>query len=168
MLLASPARPARDIIRLRLVRRLDQWGLEGEPRTGLIDFNDQIASKIIETGQVPEGVPRILSPVYPSYAGPFLKGWLTFDPLAALGGLKQPALIVIGTSDAQVSPSEDGALFLTVLQDRTDGSIVMLPDDVGHALQDADDRDEDEERRGDRDPDTDLLETIASWTAKAL
>ncbi|MGF1455496.1 MAG: dienelactone hydrolase family protein [Alphaproteobacteria bacterium] len=175
-LLASPSRPATAVIRRQVVRRLDRWGLDGEARDSLLTINDKITAEIIETGRVPRGVPPLFDHMYPSYAGPFLKGWLTFEPLAAVMAVARPTLVVIGGADTQVSARDDGARFLRVLQDRNDGSVILLPERVGHALQrmgagatdNPDPEDGQTLRKTPWTPDDELLETVAEWVAAAL
>lgn len=95
---------------------------------------DRAIAAILATGHVPADLPRELEPLFPPYAGPFLKSLLSFDPAAALSQIPPACLLVQGAADRQVVPMEDVQPLIDALRARNaPGEAVVVPQ-VSHNL----------------------------------
>lgn len=118
VLAGTPGRPLREIVREQIGRNGPAYSAAAE----------QITRTIVETGHVPAGIPEPLRLIFPSNAGLFLQGALTFDPAKAVDGLSAACLLLHGGADAQVVPMGDIQPLIDALTRRgAAGEAVVFP-----------------------------------------
>jgi len=96
VLVSSPGRPAYDLLR-------DQ--LEGRLPPELAQESDSILESLIQGETVPNTSPA-LAALYRDSIQPYLISWFEHDPAEDLARTDIPALVVIGTTDVQVSEAD--------------------------------------------------------------
>lgn len=117
-LLATPGRPLRDIVRSQMTRNAPAFLAEAE----------RVMAAIAASGRVPGGLSPDLRPVFPAYAGPFLRDALAFDPAAELARLDNPCLMLQGAADKQVVAMDDvQPLFDALAQRAVSGEALVAP-----------------------------------------
>lgn len=133
-LLATPARPMGEVLTDRLKRDFERQGLPEDRIKTLLALNAEIQAEIIRAGMVPDTIPPELRAIHSQHDGRLYQRLFQFQPLEVLNRLDKPTLAIIGTKDRLVSAERDGALFVKALGARRDGSFVVLPPGVSHAL----------------------------------
>jgi pimeloyl-ACP methyl ester carboxylesterase len=98
--LCGMGRKAGDIIRAQLKGKLPE---------DLAKRNEEIL-QALEAGKMVEDVPTALTPLYRKSVQPFVISMLKRDSAVELGKLECPVLVVTGTHDVQVPPSEGDTL----------------------------------------------------------
>jgi alpha-beta hydrolase superfamily lysophospholipase len=118
VLLSTPGKPLRDIVRSQIARRAPQY----------LDETNRAMAAIEATGRVPGQLSPALQAVFPIYGGPFFKAALPFDPAAALGALDCSCLVLHGAADTQVVAMEDVAPLMKALGNRqVNGELFVVP-----------------------------------------
>lgn len=112
-LLAAPGRTMGVLVREQLARQLDDAQMAAADR----------ALAAVRAGQPLEGVPAPLQRLFNPTVARFLRSVVDVDPAAAFGGLRVPAVIIQGETDAQVSVVDARALAAV----RPDARLVLLP-----------------------------------------
>lgn len=134
VLAASPGRKLGAVIQDQLVASMANPPVDAPDVHRVLTTAARIEAAILSDGRVPPDVPVGLRPIFPFYAGPFLRGLLSFDPEAALHALPIPTLVLQGEADNQISPARDGGALARALSGRTDGSAVFMIPNVEHLL----------------------------------
>ncbi len=116
---AAPARSAPEIIRDQLRPQLSDE---------LWQDSERILSEL-EQGRTTEGVPLALASLFRSSVQPYLISWFRYVPTEKIQHAPGPVLIVHGTTDVQVSPSEAEAL----KQVRPDAELLLV-EGMNHVL----------------------------------
>jgi uncharacterized protein len=119
VLLATPGRPAEEVIADQLRRALSS--ADATSRDALLAEHARVAAAVRDTGRVPADVPPALRAIYPAMAGGFLKGLLSLDPPALAASYDGPVLVMNGERDAQVSPEADAKSLAAALAARPKG-----------------------------------------------
>lgn len=100
LLVASPGRPAGDLLREQLGRQLPP----------ALYAQADAAIRAIEAGDTSRPSPTGLEALFRPSVQPYLASWLRYDPVAELAGFDAPALVVQGTTDLQVGVADAEAL----------------------------------------------------------
>jgi len=124
VLAGTPGRPLIDIVRAQISRTGPQYSAVA----------DRIMKAILDTGHVPADTPAELQLIFPSYAGPFFRGILTFDPAQAVASLDTACLLLHGGADAQVVPMDDIQPLIDALARRGKSGEAMVFPAVSHNL----------------------------------
>jgi pimeloyl-ACP methyl ester carboxylesterase len=124
VLAGTPGRPLIDIVRAQISRTGPQYSAVA----------DRIMKAILDTGHVPADTPAELQLIFPSYAGPFFRGILTFDPAQAVASRDTACLLLHGGADAQVVPMDDIQPLIDALARRGKSGEAMVFPAVSHNL----------------------------------
>ena len=124
VLLSTPGRMLREIVRAQLWRNAPAFAAEAERTMAAIEAS----------GRMPDGISRELQPLFPPYGGAFFKGALGFDPAAALARLDNPCLLLHGADDRQVVPLADIQPLLDVLAKRSAHGEALIGQAASHNL----------------------------------
>jgi alpha-beta hydrolase superfamily lysophospholipase len=124
VLAATPGRKIRDILRSQIARNAP----------ALVVAADHAMTAILSSGRVPTDLPRDLQFLFPSYAGPFLRSLLTFDPAEQLATLDTGCLLLQGAADRQVVPMEDVQPLIDALGRRNAAGEAIVVPNVSHNL----------------------------------
>ena len=117
-LMATPGRPLREIVRSQVARNAPAFSAE----------TDRVMAAIEASGRTPTRLSPELQPLFPAYAGPFLKAALAFDPAAELARLDNACLLLQGAADKQVVAMEDVQPLFDALARRTvSGEALVVP-----------------------------------------
>jgi len=135
VLLATPGRPPGALLSEQVSRILNAQGASATQITELVDAQAAIQRTIRETGKVPSSMPPGLAALYPPYLGLFLQSFLNLKPKASLRRVDVPTLAIFGRADMQVSANRDGAIFMRVARERSNGSRVIVLENSNHVLQ---------------------------------
>ncbi|MBS0550094.1 MAG: hypothetical protein JSR24_20250 [Proteobacteria bacterium] len=95
---------------------------------------DRIVTAILDSGRVPADMPAELRPVFPAYAGPFLRDLFAFDPAAALARLDTPCLLIHGGADSLIVPFADIQPLIDGLGKRNATGEALVVPAVSHNL----------------------------------
>lgn len=166
VLAATGGRKLDLIIRDQIERVLGEQKATPAQRRFFLAANDRVIKAITETGEVPHDVPPGLTPIYPTYIGPFLQAAFRLDPAALAQTFRGPVLVLQGDADRQISPEHDALALDRALKrrDNDDHALLMLPR-TSHALKRLQ-NDEDPGFEGDVDPG--LLNQLSGWVLKKL
>lgn len=121
--LCGPGRRLSDVLRAQLKPKLPP---------DLAEKSEAIL-KSLEAGKPVDDVPEKLTSLYRKSVQPFLISVLKYDPAAELGKLDCPVLIVSGTNDLQVPPSEG-----EVLAAAAKGAKRVVLTNMSHVLKETD------------------------------
>jgi pimeloyl-ACP methyl ester carboxylesterase len=124
VLAGTPGRPLIDILRGQISRTGPQYS----------DAAERILQAILDTGHVPADTPAELQLIFPSYAGPFFRGILTFDPARTVASLETACLLLHGGADAQVVPMDEIQPLIDALARRAAPGEVLVAPAVSHNL----------------------------------
>ncbi|MFP3344110.1 alpha/beta hydrolase [Halomonas sp. SIMBA_159] len=116
---AAPARSAPEIIRDQLRPQLPEE---------LWQDSERMLSELAQ-GRTTEGVPPALASLFRSSVQPYLISWFRYVPTKEIQHAPGPVLVVHGTTDVQVSPSEAEAL----KQVRPDAELLLV-EGMNHVL----------------------------------
>ncbi len=123
VLLAGAGTPAGPLME----RQFSEGGLPPDLKAELRRVLFDLAS-----GHPAENVPPLLANVFRPSVQPYLMSWLPLDPAMALSRVKTPALVVQGTTDIQVGPSD-----ARILAAARPGTALALIDGMNHILREA-------------------------------
>jgi pimeloyl-ACP methyl ester carboxylesterase len=124
VLTATPGRPLADIVRAQIARSTPL----------LVEPAERTMSTIMATGRVPAGLSREQQPLFPPYAGPFLRSALAFDPAKAMADLDLASLILQGGADSQIVPMVDVQPLIDALAQRNGPGEAVIVAGVSHNL----------------------------------
>lgn len=124
VLASAPGLPLGDIVR----------GQIGRNAPILLAEAERVMTAIVKTGHVPSNTQSELRLIFPSYAGPFLKSALTFDPAKVAAGLATPCLMVHGAADIQIVPLGDIQPLIDALANRKKPGEVLIAPLTSHNL----------------------------------
>jgi pimeloyl-ACP methyl ester carboxylesterase len=122
--IAGPAQRASDILRSQLKTQL-------AAAPPLADANESIL-RSLEQGQLAANVPQAFAALYRPSVQPYLISWFKYTPSAEFALLRQPALIIQGSTDIQVSADEAKALSAA-----KPGAVLKIIDGMNHVLKTA-------------------------------
>lgn len=112
-------RPLTVVMREQLARQVDS--------ATLVRFDTAMAQYL--RGETPRDIPPQLGMLFVPINQPFLKSWSMFDPPAALRALRQPVLIVQGSTDLQATVADAERLHGA----RPDAQLTIIPS-ANHVL----------------------------------
>jgi fermentation-respiration switch protein FrsA (DUF1100 family) len=88
----------------------------------------------VKTGHVPADTQPELRLIFPSYAGPFLKPALTFEPAKVAAAIATPCLMLHGAADTQIVPLGDIQPLIDALASRKSPGEVLIAPLTSHNL----------------------------------
>lgn len=119
VLIAGAGRPAGDLLRTQLRPQLPP---------ALYASADSVLMRL-EAGETAVSAPAVLAGLFRPSVQPYLASWLALDPAVDLSGSTAPALVVQGTTDAQVAMEDAERLAAA----RADVRLVRI-DGMNHVL----------------------------------
>src|SRR5690554_1403696 len=123
VLIAGTGRPAPDLIREQVA------GSAMPPE--LKTRSDELL-ETLKRGERDENVPRELGPLYRPGVQPYLISWFRHDPAKELARVQAPVLLVQGTNDLQIRPTDTTLLS----QARPDATLITI-EAMNHVLKPA-------------------------------
>ena len=120
VLIAGTGRPAPDLIR----EQVSGSAMPPELKTR----SDELLEKL-KRGETDENVPRELGPLYRPSVQPYLISWFRHDPAKELAKVNAPVLLVQGTNDLQLRPTDTALL----AQARPDATLITI-EAMNHVL----------------------------------
>lgn len=120
VLIAGTGRPAPDLIR----EQISGSSMPPELKTR----SDELL-ETLKRGETDEDVPRELGALYRPSVQPYLISWFRHDPAKELAEVKAPALLVQGTNDLQLRPTDTTLL----AQARPDATLITI-EAMNHVL----------------------------------
>lgn len=150
VLIAGPSRTGRRVSDAQIAHVLDERGVTGAARDSMLRANDIARDSIVATQ-------------------PWIRFWMSYDPLPTARRIRAPVLILQGATDRQVSADQAGELAAAIRAGGNGDVTVQVFENLNHLLvEDPDGGSSGYAALPSFSVRSDLLGTLADWAAQRL
>jgi dipeptidyl aminopeptidase/acylaminoacyl peptidase len=167
VLVAGAGRPIKDVLREQILANLKKNPGSGVDEKALMKNYDDTTAQVIATGKIPKTVSPMLASLFPAYIGEYLQKFVSADPLALAKQMNGPVLLMQGSKDIQISPTNDFPVLRKAVESRNvPGTDALVVEGVSHNLKPVEDVNTDLGFEGPAS--SEALDKIAEWAKKQL